>query len=258
MTDEVIVEPKKRITKPKAEIVVAQPQSTTPMELLRMAVSANADVDKLKQLLELQFAWEANQARKAFVDAMNAFKANPPKILKNKHVHYEVAGKPSTDYDHATLDHVCKVTTESLSKHGISHRWTVAQDNGLIRVTCILTHFMGHSEETTLCAGPDATGSKNAIQAIASAVTYLERYSLLAATGQAAANTDNDGQGAAAWDMLDEYVGRIMNAGNLKQLEEIFKAAYAGARERKDTEAMKALILAKDVRKEALNRETAS
>ena len=55
----------------------------TPNQLLAMAVEQGADVDKLEKLLQLQERWEANEAKKAFVAAMNAFKANPPEILKS-------------------------------------------------------------------------------------------------------------------------------------------------------------------------------
>src|SRR5258708_4635708 len=165
------------------------PMLTTPVELLRIAVSQNADIDKLTKLMDLQERWERNEARKAFVVAMNAFKANPPEILKNKHVK---AGQ--MEYDHATLDNVCKAVTQGLSEHGISDRWKMEQAEQWIKVTCILTHDMGHSEETTLHGAPDNSGAKNAIQAIGSTVTYLQRYTLLAATGLAAANSDTDGK----------------------------------------------------------------
>ena len=48
---------------------------------------------------------------------------------------------------------------------------------------------------------PDTSGSKNSIQAISSAVTYLQRYTLLAATGLSTSelgNLDNDGRGTGA------------------------------------------------------------
>jgi hypothetical protein len=64
-----------------------------------------------------------------------------------------------------------------------------------ISVTCILSHRDGHSEETTLSGPPDASGNKNAIQAIGSTLTYLQRYSLVQALGLAAAN-DDDGRAA--------------------------------------------------------------
>jgi hypothetical protein len=43
-------------------------------------------------------------------------------------------------------------------------------------------------------SAPDESGGKNSIQAIASAVSYLERYTLLAATGLAVKGMDNDGR----------------------------------------------------------------
>ena len=78
----------------------------------------------------------------------------------------------------------------------LSHRWNVHQDGSTITVTCYITHDMGHSVETSISAGADMSGGKNAIQAIASTITYLERYSLQAATGIAALEADDDGQGA--------------------------------------------------------------
>ena len=54
---------------------------------------------------------------------------------------------------------------------------------------------MGHSESTTLQSPPDASGGKNSIQAIGSAVTYLSRYTLLAITGLATGENEDDGQG---------------------------------------------------------------
>ena len=219
----------------------------TPMSLLELAVGQNADIDKLAKLMDLQLKWEANEAKKEFVKAMNEFKADPPEILKNKLVAYK-----EVSYKHATLDHVCDAVTEGLSKHGISHRWKVEQQEGLIRVTCILTHQLGHSEETTMAAGPDSSGSKNAVQAIGSTITYLERYTLLAATGLAAQNGDNDGQGAPTWEKLQEYLDSIATAPNLNVLQTTFTAGAKEAMALGNTQALRLLAVAKDERKKAL------
>ena len=228
-------------------------QAITPMELLQIAVNKDADIGKLEALMNLQLKWEANEARKAFVKAMTEFKSNPPEILKNKRVAYNQVA-----YDHATLDHVCKQITNGLSEHGISHRWRIEQNDALIRVTCILTHEAGHSEETTLSAGADMSGSKNAIQGIGSAVTYLERYTLLAATGLAAKNGDNDGQGAPEWNKLQEYLDSMSTAPNIKVLDDTFKAGYKEAVALKNTKAMLALITTKDAKKKELQNEESS
>lgn len=53
---------------------------------------------------------------------------------------------------------------------------------------------MGHSEETSLTASPDISGTKNAIQAIGSTISYLQRYTILALTGLATGDMDTDGK----------------------------------------------------------------
>src|SRR6185437_2414672 len=133
--EEIVTQPALELKKPNgSEPQALQVSRPTPMDLLQTAVSQNLDIDKLQKLMELQLTWEKNEARKAFVEAMNRFKANPPQILKNKHVKFG-----QTEYDHATLDHVCKAAMEGLSKVGISHRWHVTQGDSLIKVTCVLT-----------------------------------------------------------------------------------------------------------------------
>jgi len=177
--------------------VVVQEQSSALMALIsKAATDPSMDVAKLKELLEVKERWEAGEARKAFVSALNEFKMSPPTIVKNKHVGFATKDGGATDYWHATLDHVCDQVGESLARHGLSFRWDTAQtEKGLIRVSCILQHAQGHSERVTLEGMPDASGKKNSIQQIGSTVTYLQRYTLLLATGLATGGLDDDGRG---------------------------------------------------------------
>lgn len=180
--------------------VIPQPEqdSTSIMRLVAHAMDKpDFDVAKLQALLEVKERWEQNEARKAFVVALNAFKANPPELSKNKHVMFETQ-KGRTEYDHATLDNVSLNIGRALSQHGLSHRWDVEQkEGGIIRVTCVLTHCQGHSERVPMEGMPDISGGKNSIQGIGSTVTYLQRYTLLAATGMAVKDQDDDGEGGA-------------------------------------------------------------
>ena len=162
-----------------------------PMAMLAHAVQRGTSVEELKGLMELQERWEKNEARKAFVAALNAFKANPPEIFKNKSVSHNGVFK----YKHASLDNASGAIGRALAEHKISHRWDTEQrDGGVIRVTCVLTHEAGHSERTPLEAAPDSSGGKNSIQAVGSTVSYLERYTLLAATRMAEQHQDDDGR----------------------------------------------------------------
>lgn len=191
LQDEIRPAPPARVVQPTPRA----PAAVTPMQMLQIAVERGADLAMLEKLMDLQQRWEEGEARKAFVAALSAFKAEPPTIIKNKHVGFATRDGDRTEYDHATLDQVCNAIAPALSKQGLSHRWTIDQDNAQIRVTCVLTHVLGHSEKVALSGIADASGKKNPIQQVASTVTYLQRYTLLAITGLAASN-DDDAKGA--------------------------------------------------------------
>lgn len=184
-----------------AEPVVLQPAAqvanvVTPYRLLQVAVERGADLAYVEKLMGLVERTEANEARKAFVDAMTAFKAEPLEIFKRKLVSFETRDGDTTSYKHAELSDVGEVVVPALARHGFSHRWDVQQGDGRIVVTCHVTHRLGHSESVRMDAAPDNSGKKNAIQQMASAVTYLQRYTLLAITGLATKDQNDDGRGS--------------------------------------------------------------
>jgi hypothetical protein len=118
---------------------------------------------------------------------------------------------------------------------------------------------MGHSEETTLRAIPDTSGSKNSIQAIGSTVTYLQRYTLLAAVGMAAAGMDNDGRAAdeeqkpkISEARVVECLSWIKEAPDLVALQRKFVGACQEAQKINDRDAEAQYIRAKDQRKQVL------
>lgn len=195
------------------EITVA-PQTAvaraTPADLLRVALDSNADLDRLERLMRLQQEWEANEARKAYVAAIAQFKKNPPVILKQKEVNFTNNAGKRTNYMHATLADVTQPIIEGLAAVGISHRWDVEQpDGGMISVRCILTHEQGHSESVTMRAGRDDSGGKNAIQQVASTITYLERYTLLSITGLATHDMPDDDGRQSAPSKSDETAAQV-------------------------------------------------
>lgn len=215
--------------KPEQSLPVAQPMN--PMQMLGHAVQQGMPIETLRELMQLKKEWEADEARKAFVAAMAAFKANPPEIVKDKHVRYVKKDNSVTEYDHATLGGLCAAIIKGLAEHGISHRWETAQQENRIKVTCVLTHAQGHSESVSLHSESDNSGGKNNIQAIGSAVTYLQRYTLLAATGLAALDQDDDGKGSEPVEYINEK-----QLADLKALGEEVKAdkdkflAYLGVK----------------------------
>ena len=172
-----------------------------PLAMAMQAMKHGMSIADMRDMLSLQKEWEANEARKAFVAAMAEFKKNPPTILKEKRVNFTSA-KGTTDYMHASIGEVCEKIVTAAAEHGFSHRWVPSTgDNGRQVVACVITHRLGHFEETRLEALKDDTGGKNPIQAMVSANTYLQRHSLLMAFGLATRDLpDDDGQGAGSPD----------------------------------------------------------
>lgn len=175
--------------------IVKNVDVNNPLEIIQQAISKGADLDKIEKLMILQERWEATQAKKEYFKAMAEFKANPPRIDKDHTVKFETS-KGTTSYNHATLGNVAEKINMELSKHGLSACWTI-QQNGVISVTCKIVHIKGYSEETTITAPSDQTGSKNSIQAIGSTITYLQRYTILSLTGLATYD-DDDGRASVS------------------------------------------------------------
>ena len=172
----------------------------TPLAMLNRAMETGASMEVLEKFMSLHERWEAGNARKAFDTAISEAKAEIPPIVKN--------AKGHNDKRYANFAAIAGVVDPILSKHGLSYRFRTAQTDK-ISVTCVLSHRDGHSEETTLAGPADNSGSKNAIQAIGSTLTYLQRYSLIQALGLAATE-DDDGRAAGAGGAItDEQVERL-------------------------------------------------
>jgi hypothetical protein len=165
----------------------------TPMDMLARAVQSGADLDMIEKLMNLQERWEASNARKAFEESLAKAKGEIPVIIRN------ASGHNSKKY--ADFAAIAKVIDPILARHGLSYRFRTLQTEK-ISVTCVLFGH-GHSEETTLSGPADASGSKNAIQAIGSTLTYLQRYSLVQALGLAAAE-DDDGKAGAGYPTITQ------------------------------------------------------
>lgn len=173
----------------KAEIVKATPEQSPLMPIIAAAsTNGEVDADKLLKLIEASEKWEAGQAKKAYHVAMAAFQAEAPKVIKTKDGH---------NNKYAGLSDIVAVIAPLLSDNGLSHAWETDTADKEIKVTCRITHVLGHSEKTCLSAGPDDSGNKNAIQAVGSTITYLQRYTLKAALGLAEADQDDDGNSSA-------------------------------------------------------------
>jgi len=201
------------------------PQTGTPADLLRIAVESGADVDKLAQLMDLQERYDARRARAAYYEALAEFQASCPAVERRDKGH-------NTKY--AKLERIVDTVKDALKGCGLTYRYEIGNDDGALSVTCIITHTDGHSERTTMQAPADTSGNKNAIQALGSTTTYLQRYTLCGALGIVTGDEDSDGgapskpittsQAKQLKELVERSgidVKRILKYGNCKSIDEL-------------------------------------
>lgn len=183
--------------RPRAALPVAQ----SPMDMLGAAmIRPDFNPATLEKLMDLADRWERDRTRRAYVSAKAAAKASIGVIQKTKQVKYDSKDKdkPKTAFDYAGLDDMYREVVPALAKHGLSHSYKSRQEGNRVIVTCVLSHEDGYSEDVAeLGAGEDQSGGKNAIQAIASTVTYLQRMTLALSLGLAAGK-DDDGKASSS------------------------------------------------------------
>lgn len=180
---------------------------TTPASLLEKAIEKGVTIENLEKLMAMQERWEANQARKLFFEALATFQQKCPVLKKTKVVSFK-----DTKYKYVPLASIVNQIKDILSEQGLTYRWETKDESTSLSVTCIITHKDGHFESTSMSAAADDSGSKNKIQARGSAITYLQRYTLIGALGISSADDDNDGRTSEkSFDELrKEYMG-ILN-----------------------------------------------
>lgn len=189
----------------------------TPVQMAAHLISSGADFQSVKEMIALSKELAADQAKRAFDAAIASAKAEIPAVAKNAKGHNNKA--------YANFAAYAAVVDPVLGKWGLSYRFRTEQTDR-ITVTCVLTHKDGHSEENSLSGPPDGSGSKNAIQAIGSTLTYLQRYTLVQALGLSASD-DDDGQ---AHGKTEQQIATV-SEDQLMQLRELLDATELDERQ---------------------------
>jgi hypothetical protein len=157
------------------------------MDMLRVAVDRGASIDVLEKLIALQERMESNQARRAFDAAIAEAKTELPPINKNREGH--------NGRKYADMSAIARAVDPVITRYGLSYRFRSSEAAGRITVFCRISHRDGYFEENALSAPIDTGPGRNAIQAIGSTLTYLQRYSLVQALGLAVTDDDVDDDG---------------------------------------------------------------
>jgi hypothetical protein len=179
---------KKAVVRSKPATVPAVAPTNEFNHMIEMAISGNADLEKLNQLLDMKVRYDQIEAEKSFNRSLAIFQSKQAIIEKDQKGH--------NDKKYASLGGTLAAVQDLMSEAGLSRSWIPSQNESgdRITITCEITHVDGHKKSASLTAGADMSGNKNAIQGLGSTVSYLERYTFYAALGIASAEMiDDDG-----------------------------------------------------------------
>lgn len=173
------------VRKPKQAV-----QKNDVESLISQAIAGNVSIETMEKLFSLREKVKAEQAREAFTQAMSDFQRNCPVIEKTK----KVLNKDgvSVRYQFAPIDSIVKQIQKPLADAGLAYTWTVKNEPEMVTAICKVTHFLGHSEESSFQIPVDKEGYMTAPQKVASALTFAKRYSLCNALGISTGDEDTD------------------------------------------------------------------
>lgn len=151
----------------------------------RVAMNPDAGIDTLERLLQMQERVLDREARSAYSRDFAAMQAEIPTIKER--------GKGHGSIRYALWEDVNEAIRPVLTKYGFGLSFKTSNADKQITITAILSHRDGHSEETTQSFPHDTSGSKNAIQAVGSSMSYGKRYTAGALLNLTSGEQDTDG-----------------------------------------------------------------
>ena len=173
-------------------------------------------VEKLKELLTMQKEMKGDQAKRAYNAAFAEMQPNLPITVRRGEIKH--GDKLQSKY--AKWEDVADDIMPVLADYGFGLSFRTKNEPGKVTVTGVLAHRDGHAEDTTLELPADTTGSKNAVQAIGSSVSYGKRYTASALLNLVSRGEDDDGQKAVAQPSANEPISEA-------QLNELIALADA-------------------------------
>ena len=152
---------------------IQQSESAAIMSVIeRVAMSPDADINKLEKMLEMQERVLDRNAKQAFTADLSSMQEFLPRVIEH--------GEGHNKAKFAKLEDINDAIRPVLHKFGFAVTFRVKHESSLVWITTVLSHKQGHSEETSIPLPLDNSGSKNAVQAVGASISYGKRYGICA------------------------------------------------------------------------------
>lgn len=191
--------------------VVEEAIGLLPM-IERAARDPNVDVDKMERLMAMMERVEARHSEAAFSADLSEMQDALPSIGER--------GNAAGRYTYALWEDINAAIKPVLKRYGFALSFRTSFEDG-ITVLGVLSHKGGHSIQTAIKLPADASGNKNAVQAVASSVSYGKRYTASALLNLTSHGEDDDAFAAAQDYDITSWRDAIDGATDKAELDRI-------------------------------------
>ena len=192
-------------------IATAEPVSLLAV-ISRAASDPSVDIDKMERLMQMHERMQARQASAEFAADLSDMQDALPSIGER--------GNAAGRYTYALWEDINAAIKPILKRYGFALSFRTDFTDG-IAVTGVLSHRSGHREETTVKLPADPSGNKNAVQAVASSVSYGKRYTAGALLNLTSHGEDDDAFSAVESFDISGWRDAIAGASDKTELDRI-------------------------------------
>lgn len=197
------------VVQKKPELPAQMDQATSLIGMIeRAATNPEIDMNKMERLWQMYKEESARQAEAKFNTAFAQMQSELPEIREGGQIRHDK--KLISTYGRWDED-INPVIKPVLQKHGFAISFRI-DTKEKITVEAVLCHEAGHCIRTSIVLPSDTSGSKNAVQAVASSVSYGKRYTAGALLNITTCGMDDDGQAAGKAATITDEQAMTMQA----------------------------------------------
>ena len=180
------------VKKESQDLAQVQPIGINAEALIMKGIESNVPVETMERLLAMREKLNEEKAKIEFFKALSGFQADCPIIKKNKKVMQKNSNQ--VRYAYASLDSIVSQISPILAEHGLSYMFKSSTHDGFVKQSCVVRHFLGHSETSDFDIPIDPDGFMGNAQKSGSASSFAKRYALQDAFGILTGDEDDDAQ----------------------------------------------------------------
>lgn len=212
-----------------APVVQASEAATILQVIQRAAADPQCDIEKMERLMQMHERFQARNAEQQYAEALAQMQQELPSIAER--------GDAAKRYTYALWEDINEALKPILARHGFALSFRIHTGDKGVGVEGVLSHKAGHSERTSINLPADASGNKNAVQAVASSVSYGKRYTAGALLNFTSHGEDDDAYSAAPDlenQVLEDLIFRVNECKDREELGRVYKAGVDVLKAAKD------------------------